>query len=302
MMKTFVTLLFVLVLFAFATGVQATIVYQVGFETLPLGIISTPENGYAVGNAANQIDGRWREIGTIYPDPSVVNNIAHTGTQSLRISRRTAGQNSVGWTTAASVLSGTPFEFSFYANMVSGGSYIVVSNNYNNIQTDQPVSLYIDSSQNIQAQQMRDDGSIIWRDTGADAAVGAWTGVKAVIKSWGDGSATVAGRGFYDVYVDTGTGWVLAYANIGFNSSMLYDGVNTIYVNPQAPTDSISGYMDDAKLVVTPKTCAEVFTLGKGLAGDLDQNCRVDLKDFAVLADEWFVCNDPNNPVCIVNW
>jgi len=37
------------------------------------------------------------------------------------------------------------------------------------------------------------------------------------------------------------------------------------------------------------------------LAGDLNDDCKVDFRDFAIMADNWLIdCNtDPSNPVCV---
>ena len=296
----FMTIMLSVVLVSRVTGVEKIILDQ-DFESLPLGPIADPYGTNGVGSTADT-GGRWRQVGTIYPDPSIVNTVAYSGTQSYRISRLTAGENSIGWTYVESAPQGMPFEFSYWVNPVSGGSWIVAANNYDYIQTNTPVSVYIDPSGNLQARELRDDGNLIWRDTGVDIAIGSWTGIKAVVKSWGDGTSTVAGRGFYDVYTNTGSGWVQAYSDVGFNSSMLYDGINAVFVIPQAPANSISGYMDDVNLLVTPLTCADVFTIGNAVDGDLYQDCRIDLKDFAKFASDWLFCNDPEDTGCTANW
>ena len=257
------TLFFVVALCGLVASAHAATVFQAGFETLPLGYITTTENGGGVGDASNQVDGRWRTVGTIYGDPAVVDTISKSGENSLRLSRRNAGQSALGWTTGGAVPNNTLFEFSYWANPVSGGSWIMSVNNYSYIQTNTPVSLYIDPSSNLQVREMRDDGNLIWHDTGTDITVGSWTGIKAVVTNLGDGSSTVAGRGFYDAYVNTGTGWTLAYSNIGFNSSLLYNGINAVSLNPQAPTDSVSGYMDDVAITYVPEP-ATLLLLGLG--------------------------------------
>lgn len=54
--------------------------------------------------------------------------------------------------------------------------------------------------------------------------------------------------------------------------------------------DSFSAaYIDE------PDNCNEVGLLGWSLAGDIAQDCYVDLKDFALLANQWQKCNDPND-------
>jgi hypothetical protein len=56
-----------------------------------------------------------------------------------------------------------------------------------------------------------------------------------------------------------------------------------------------------------PTTCTELQGSGRGLAGDVDGNCVVNMADFAVIAEDWLVCNDPilaANPSsgCAANW
>jgi hypothetical protein len=47
-----------------------------------------------------------------------------------------------------------------------------------------------------------------------------------------------------------------------------------------------------------PATCDEVWQAGYGLASDLDRNCIVDFKDFAVFIQRWFECNNPQDLTC----
>jgi len=47
-----------------------------------------------------------------------------------------------------------------------------------------------------------------------------------------------------------------------------------------------------------PKNCAELWDRGYGgsVVGDMDENCKVDFKDFAKLALDWATYADPNDP------
>ena len=47
-----------------------------------------------------------------------------------------------------------------------------------------------------------------------------------------------------------------------------------------------------------PTTCAQAWELGYGLDADMDRDCRVDLRDFAALSQDWMQCYDPNDPAC----
>ncbi|MBN1125238.1 MAG: LamG domain-containing protein [Sedimentisphaerales bacterium] len=70
---------------------------------------------------------------------------------------------------------------------------------------------------------------------------------------------------------------------------------------------SVADYMyglDDSifaevQVAVTNPTCEDVIAAGLGMFGDKDEDCDVDLVDFAAFAANWLLCNDPLNPNCI---
>ncbi len=63
--------------------------------------------------------------------------------------------------------------------------------------------------------------------------------------------------------------------------------------------DDIATVIDEITVDVVRPTCADVKTAGKLMVGDFDENCRVNLADFAILAADWMRCNDPANyPTC----
>jgi len=45
--------------------------------------------------------------------------------------------------------------------------------------------------------------------------------------------------------------------------------------------------------VFSPENCQEVIDGGMGLSADINQDCRVNIADFAELASQWLLCNDP---------
>mgnify|MGYP003779543977 CR=1 FL=1 len=47
--------------------------------------------------------------------------------------------------------------------------------------------------------------------------------------------------------------------------------------------------------LVSPK-CQDVIDAGLLLVGDLNEDCHVNLEDFAVFAANWALCNDPTRP------
>lgn len=82
------------------------------------------------------------------------------------------------------------------------------------------------------------------------------------------------------------------------------------------PYNCWSGYVDEfavypgvlsADRVAThyaawqPKNCADVKARGMTLPGDLNGDCQVDFDDFAILASQWHLCDDPGSG-CPPNW
>lgn len=53
-----------------------------------------------------------------------------------------------------------------------------------------------------------------------------------------------------------------------------------------------------------PRDCEEVWDRGGGIVADMDKDCDVDFRDFAMLASYWLLCNDPgsSDPNCVPNW
>jgi len=60
-------------------------------------------------------------------------------------------------------------------------------------------------------------------------------------------------------------------------SGMFFDSFSTAYID-------------------LPNDCNEVALFGWALAGDINKDCYVNLKDFAMLANQWQKCNDPCVP------
>jgi hypothetical protein len=51
-----------------------------------------------------------------------------------------------------------------------------------------------------------------------------------------------------------------------------------------------------------PSSCAEAIERGLDLKGDLDGDCDVDFRDYALFAAQWMQCNNPANPNCDETW
>ena len=101
-----------------------------------------------------------------------------------------------------------------------------------------------------------------------------------------------------ELYYHNGTNWVyLISSSTGANFTMnhidlfrfgqdsgIYSGrfqIDYIAWNQSAPTN-----------------CAEVFAKGFGNPMDLNQDCYVDLQDYALLAANWLFCNNPADEEC----
>jgi hypothetical protein len=80
--------------------------------------------------------------------------------------------------------------------------------------------------------------------------------------------------------------------------------------------NGISGYVDEFAIysgvlaadkialhysAFQPQTCQEAVERGYGKTGDINGDCKVDFLDFADMAVDWMVCNDPQDD-CIQNW
>jgi len=76
------------------------------------------------------------------------------------------------------------------------------------------------------------------------------------------------------------------------------DDVNFIRVFREVTKPQSGMFFDSfsSAYVDRPENCNEVGLFGWSSAGDIVQDCYVDLKDFALLAGQWQQCNDPNAP------
>jgi len=220
------------------------------FDKLAVGSISM-----GVGRT-NSVNGRWRDVAFDANDPSVVSTIAHSGSNSLRLGRfETAGDGTgascVGWVKDG-ICQGVGFEFSAYYYPIDfgggvQGSWMVYLNNYYKCQSSFGLGCFMSSNGTFYVSERTDPNNQSWTSTGMRISSNQWTGVRLVVTSWDDSN----GIGLYDAYLDNGTGWTLAKANIQFNSKLLYDRVNAVYIVPQTPAGT-SGYIDDICLKYSP--------------------------------------------------
>ena len=72
------------------------------------------------------------------------------------------------------------------------------------------------------------------------------------------------------------------------------------------PSDRVAAHYAQGSVQIEPQNCAEVFIRQQGLNADFDQDCDVDLTDFANVAATWMLCNDPalfgTDPDCGPTW
>jgi len=66
--------------------------------------------------------------------------------------------------------------------------------------------------------------------------------------------------------------------------------------------ESFSGVKVSRILTPVPASCAEVISMGGGLAGDVNSDCAVDFKDLSELVQLWLYCVDPQDALCSSPW
>jgi len=79
-----------------------------------------------------------------------------------------------------------------------------------------------------------------------------------------------------------------------------------LHPNPAAETIGLrfDGYPANVDQVVVdtlctkPANCTEVWELGLGMQMDFNHDCHVNMLDFAVFAEQWLSCNDPEDEDC----
>ena len=78
------------------------------------------------------------------------------------------------------------------------------------------------------------------------------------------------------------------------------------YVELTGLTWSEQQYFDNLTVTSTlpppPTNCAEAIAAGYGLLGDFNKDCRTNLLDMALFAQDWLRCIDPNGDSCEHPW
>ncbi|OHB53043.1 MAG: hypothetical protein A2Y07_06495 [Planctomycetes bacterium GWF2_50_10] len=63
-----------------------------------------------------------------------------------------------------------------------------------------------------------------------------------------------------------------------------------------------SSVRNGADLLCNVDSCKILAEQGLGLVGDINNDCKIDLKDIAILMFNWMDCNNPKDNECVGNW
>lgn len=76
------------------------------------------------------------------------------------------------------------------------------------------------------------------------------------------------------------------------------------YLEDTTPASILTGSSTGSYIGAYPiiPNCSELGNSGGWLSGDFSGNCYVDLADFALIAENWLLCNTPQGSGCIINW
>ncbi len=98
------------------------------------------------------------------------------------------------------------------------------------------------------------------------------------------------------LYIDGGLEKTLGYTG---SINMSAYNVN-IGRNSMIPDRLYGGMIDDVRIYNYALTDDEILYLSctEPIKGDIDGNCRVDFRDFALLLSEWLTCNLPRHELC----
>ena len=108
---------------------------------------------------------------------------------------------------------------------------------------------------------------------------------------WVEDCNVVLPQGPADAITPFGETVVLHSTNVRY---VLFD-IQSIY---HATLLKYSG-LSEVQFHRAPVNCAEAIADGLGLDMDFNTDCYVDLSDFAVLAEDWLKCNNPEDSNCL---
>jgi len=110
------------------------------------------------------------------------------------------------------------------------------------------------------------------------------------------GAGTLIYKNFEKELAVTLTDWVVYHQDV-FGYDLISAQVGDPVAHPLSGPDGLPDVIGQFTLQVTPyqMTCADQ---NEYFAMDFNQDCFVDLQDFAVFAQQWLNCNDPQTPGC----
>ncbi|AQQ71042.1 hypothetical protein SMSP2_01406 [Limihaloglobus sulfuriphilus] len=79
-----------------------------------------------------------------------------------------------------------------------------------------------------------------------------------------------------------------------------FDTVSVFVDGLGFPDDDVAVSVDNVWVTyeLYPDTCEQLMLFGGGYTADINEDCHVDIADFAMLADTWLSCNDPEDVNC----
>ena len=137
---------------------------------------------------------------------------------------------------------------------------------------------------------------------------GSWYRISAVLRE----SKNLGERGaLVDVVITdlTNGGVLTAISNFPSNGNPALIRSARIMSWGEPIGEPITGYtpyegrFDNWKIQTTASDCIDIQLYGMSLASDLNADCNVNFKDFAVFADTWLdTCNNPEDKSCVDTW
>lgn len=173
----------------------------------------------------------------------------------------------------------------------ASGSWQFVAVSWDGSQNDQPARFYIAGLEGIDRVALADSspgaGDAVVHNTATDLGTTDDTTSLLTLLNTSAGNRAFAG------YVDHVAVWGAPIGYVGALGMNELEGYRRLSMN----------YLLD------PTDCAEIWTSGEGLVGDLNQDCYINLLDYAILvrdrlvdyailSEYWLVCNNPPDFDC----
>ncbi|MFH1615002.1 MAG: Calx-beta domain-containing protein [Planctomycetota bacterium] len=156
-------------------------------------------------------------------------------------------------------------------------------------------------SYSIQIRDNSGDASSFWHTDGIDVSTRAFTQIK--IDFWFRADLMESGDDFWVCYYDGATWHIVEdfVSGVDFNNAKFYHAV--VYVteaNYTFPSDMKIKFQCDAGEDDDYVRIDEIKVSARGgfKQTDFNRDYYVDLRDFAIFAEGWLICTDPNNVSC----